>query len=248
MINISVAAKCLHYIALGISLLLAGSVVADMNLSAGNLNASLKEIQRIHRKLESAPAATQPEIIFQYATKADDLAMQLTRHMIEYGNEQKGLIDLVLDRTAELDVVIRWHPDKQRYFYNGTGFQQYLDLAADGPWAADSAYQLLEKEFFQSEGKDIAALIAMSKHKQQYLERYQGSSRAAEVMIMLVIEYRDLSRIYQNNGNTANAINSIDMARAQARQVLESYPGTDKAGIAEELLVSIEDIANNLSR
>ncbi len=225
-----------------------GSASADINLSVGNLNASLKEIQRIHRKLESASPGTQPEVIFQLGTKADDLAMQLTRHMIEYGDEQKGLIDLVLTRTDELGIKIVWIPDKKRYFYNGVAFQQYLDLAADGPGAAESAYQLLETEFFQSDGKDIVALLAMNNSKQEYLERYQGSNRVAEVMIMLVIEYRDLSRIYQKNGNTKNAIHSIDMARAQARQVIENYPDTDKAGIAEKLLGSIENIANNLSR
>ena len=227
-------------------LLVIESASPQVNLNAENLNAALKEVQRAHLMLNDASEDMKPELLFRLGSEADKMAMRLTRHSIEYGDTEKGLIDLILKRINELNITIQWFPEKERYFYDGAAFLLYLQLAPDGPRAAESAYQLLEIGFFKLSGDNLELLQALAKQKQDFLARYPDERTAAKVRIMLAIEYRDISRINLSKGDTEQARRFIDQARDEARQVIKAYPGTQEARTAQDLFDRIADEFQNL--
>ena len=223
-------------------LLVIESARPQVNLNTENLNATLKEVQRAHLTLNDASDEDmKPELLFQLGSEADKMAMRLTRHSIEYGDTEKGLIDLILKRINELNIIIQWFPEKERYFYDGAAFLLYLQLAPDGLRAAESAYQLLEIGFFKLSGDNLETLQASVKQKQDFLARYPDERTAAKVRIMLAIEYRDISRINLSKRDTEQAKRFIDQARDEARQVINSNPGTQEARTAQDLLDRIAD-------
>lgn len=220
---------------------------ADIILTAGNLNASLKQMQRLHIQLGEATPAQRPALLFRLGVTADDLALLLTNEVLAHGMLQKGLIDLGIKRAAAAGVTVTWYPDKERFLYDGDAFQRYLDQVPAGPHAAECSFRLLQIAFFRPGGEDPSSLQSAAKRKRDFLQAYAGSKHAPQVGIMLAIDYRDLWRVYRDAGDTANAGRYLRKTRQQLQRVAADYPGSDEATIAARLQqrVAAEAAGNN---
>jgi len=223
-----------------VALVVSSTMASEVILSAENLNASLKQIQRLQAGLEDATQDERPGLLFQLGVTADDLAMLLTNEVIVYDMQQRGLIDLAMQRTEESGVAILWFPEKKRFIYDGAAFREYLEMVREGDEAAEGAFRLLEIEFFQSDGNDIESLLLAAEHKKQYLLHYPDYSRAAEAGILLAVDYRDLWRLYRDSGDHENAQRYGENTLTQFQQIAERYPGTREARIAEGLFQRFE--------
>jgi hypothetical protein len=234
--------------ALVLACMLQAVKASEVILSAENLNASLKEIQRVQQRLNAADADARGDLLYRLGTVIDELAMLLTNEAIVYETQQQGLLDLAIERTRGYGVNIRWFPDKQRFIYDGAAFRQYLDSFPEGRHAAESAFKLLEIEFFQSGGTDESALHAAVRHKQDYLRRYAGHELTAEAGLLLAIDYRDLWRLYRDRGDAAQAVRYSELALSQFQLVADGHKGTRQAQLAAGLRERLTDEMEKSSR
>lgn len=218
-----------------------GSVAAsEVILSVEELNETLKQMQRIRRDIDVAVETDRPELYFQLAKTADDLALVLTNEVIVNDMQQERMIDLALKRTEQLGIRLLWYPAKDRFIYDGAAFRTYLKLAPDGPRAGESAFQLLEIQFFQANGNDGTALQAAAEQKRDYLQHYADHVRAPEVGILLAIDYRDLWRLSRENEDQEATARYRDLTHGQFQWVIENHPGTKPAEISAGLLRRFE--------
>lgn len=212
---------------------------SEIILTAENLNESLKQMQRLRQQMDTEPER-KAEYVYQTGILARDLAAVLSEEVALYDSQQGGLIQLALDRTAELGVRIDWVEAKKRFIYDGAAFSDYLKLAPEGEFAANSAYQILETEFVEVSPEDPVALQRAAEHKQDYLSRYPDHEQAAEVALLLAIDYRDLWRLYRSAVDTRNADHYLDLTRNQFNHVRETYADARQAKIATGLLGRLE--------
>jgi hypothetical protein len=208
---------------------------SEVILSAENLNAALKQIQRTRIALNTAVEEEQAGLWFQLGVAADDLAILLTNEVIVYDMQQQGLIDLAMQRTAQSEIAILWYPEKKRFIYDGSAFREYLARVQDGEQAGESAFRLLQIEFFQADGNDAASLQLAAERKREYLQRYPDHKRAAETGILLAVDYRDLWRLSRQEGDLENTRRYGELVRDQLQRVAQRYPGTREGKIAEGL-------------
>jgi len=213
---------------------------SEVILTAENLNSSLKNMQVIQRKLENAKSENKPELLFQLGLVANDLAMTLTNEVVVYDMQQKGLIGLAAERTRELGIHILWYPDKKRFIYDGSAFREYLVMAPGGTQAGESAFQLLNIEFFQSSGEDAESILATADRKREYLKQFPTHPRTSEVELLLAIDYRDLWRLYQMTNNQESTHKYYEHAIKQFQWVAENYSETKHGNIASGLLRRLE--------
>lgn len=228
--------SCYRVLMAGLLLcLLTGAVGAsEVILTADDLNTTLKEMQRLKQKMDTDTAA-RPDALFQTGILARDLAATLSEEVALYDAQQGGLIQLALDRTAELGVQIDWVGEKKRFLYDSAAFREYLQLAPSGPHAAESAYEMLETEFVGINPENPAALQKAAQHKLDYLQQYADAKKAAEVALLLAIDYRDIWRLYKAAADAANEKQYREMTLAQFRKVSETYAGARQAKIAAGL-------------
>lgn len=220
---------------------LAGNTSAsEIILTSDNLNEALKQMQRYRQQMENAEPATRADALYHTGVLAKDLAAVLSEEVALYDSQQGGLIQLALDRSRELDVNIDWVADKKRFIYDGNAFKEYGKLAPAGTYAGDSAYFLLETEFVLVAPDDPAALQQAAEHKKEYLQQFAKHDRAAEVALLLAIDYRDLWRLSRAAGNTDTELRYRDQTRNQFRYVIENYPGGRQAKIASGLQTRFE--------
>jgi len=210
-------------------------------LTAEDLNDSLKRMQRIQLEIETSDSANQQDLVFQLGIEADNLAILLTNEVILNNLNQRGLIDLAMDRTFDMGINYLWFPEKRRFVYDGAAFRKYLELAPEGMNAAESAYRLLEQEFFQSTGDDdVDTLVESAHRKQAYLNKYADNMRAPKVGILLAIDYRDIWRSYRGSGDQGNALAYSEKTRDQFQWIIETHPNAQESEIAKGLLQRFE--------
>jgi hypothetical protein len=215
-------------------------IASEVILTAENLNTSLKEMQRNNILFEKSALGDQPEHLFRLGVAASEMAMLLTKEVSVYGMQQKGLIDLALERTREFGVEIVWFPEKGRFIYNGAAYRQYLQFAPDGAHAAESTFRLLEIEFFQSVGDDVVSLLASTERKLAYLAQFPDYEQTPEIGLLLALDYRDLWRLYQQKDEVDTARKFSENTLDQYRWVIDHYPGTRHARVATGLLDRFE--------
>lgn len=215
---------------------------ADVILSAENLNASLKTLQRLRRDIEAAPAAQRPELVFQLGVAADALASLLTDELVAHGLQERQLLELAQKRTREMGVSIGWQVEKKRFFYDGEAFRTYLSLAPRGPNAAAAEFWQLETEFYQASGEDPdpRAILPALERKKAFLTKYPKFPLAPDVGVFIAIDYRDLYRHYAGKGDAGRAARYRKLARDQFARVAAAYPGHDQGKIAAEMLRRLE--------
>ncbi len=224
-------------LALGVA---AADLRADVILSAEGLNTALKKMERLQQQIAAGPAKERAAALFQLGALAHALATLLNDEVAAHGSQEKGLIDLGLKRARETGVVIAYNREKQQFFYDGAAFQRYLSEAPRAERAAEAAFWLLENEFYQSSPEAPEALVAASENKKAFLRRYPRFSAAADVNVFLAIDYRDLYRHYQAAGDTPKRDRFRTLARAQFKSVVQRFPRTEPAKIAEEMLRRFE--------
>lgn len=221
------------------SLLTGAAGASEVILTADDLNNTLKQMQRLKQQMEEDPS-TRADGLFQTGVLARDLAATLSEEVALYDAQQGGLIQLALDRTAELGVKINWVGEKKRFLYDSAAFSEYLQLAPEGPHAAESAYELLETEFVGIDTDDPAALQQAADHKLDYLQRYADAKKAAEVALLLAIDYRDIWRLYKAAGDGANEQRYRELTLTQFQKVSQTYSGARQAKIATGLQARFE--------
>jgi hypothetical protein len=168
--------------------------------------------------------------------EADALASLMNDEVDAHGMQEKALLDLALSRTRELSVVIAYHRDKRKFFYDGRGFEHYLAAAPKGPHAAASEHKLIALKFYKSKGDDPAALAAGAAEKLAFLKRYPAVAEAAEVSLFLAIDYRDLSRLHRDRGEKGAAAKYDGLARQWLTTIQKKYPKTEQAEVAGQVL------------
>jgi len=217
-----------------------GGLRADVILSADALNAALKKLQRMQQQSEAGTLKQRAEALFQLGVEADALTTLLNDEVTAHGMQEKGLIDLGLSRARESGVEVTWTAEKRKFFYDGAAFEQCLKLAPGGPRAALAAFWLLENEFYRSRAEAAASLLAAMERKKAFLQRYPGFKAAGDVAVFLAIDYRDLYRHYQAQGDAAQRDRFRELARAQWKGVMRRFPKSEPAKIAEEMLRRFE--------
>jgi TolA-binding protein len=221
---------------------LAGTLSADVILSATALNDALKKMQRLRQTIDSAnETAARAESLFELASTADALATLFNDEVAAHGSQEKALIDLGLSRTRELGVLISYSASKKKFFYDNAGYREYLALAGRGAHVEEATFKLIEGEFFQTDPADIRGIEAAAERKRAFLRRYRTSPAAPEVHLMLSVDFRDLFRHYDAAGDAAKRTQYRDAARRQMRELMQRFPNTEQAEIARRMLQRFDD-------
>ncbi len=220
---------------------LGATLSADVILSSANLNDALKKMERIRQSLPAATGTGAAELRLQLAVEADALTTLINDEVAEHGSQEKALIDLGLRRTRDLGVSIAYDAAKKKFFYDGAGFREYLEVQPKGQHAAGAHFKLIELDFFRGTGTDVAALEAAALRKQQFVRQYASYPNTPEVHLMLSVDYRDLYRHYKTAGQTGTATKYRDLTRQQLRLLTRSFPEAEQAEIARRMLQRFED-------
>ncbi len=221
-------------------LMTANCSASEVILTADGLNVTLKQIQRIQLENDKADAVVRAEGLYQMGVLVKDLAALLSEEVALYDSQQGGLINLALERTKELGFEIRWLEEKKRFIYDGKAFSESLKLDPEGTHAGESAYLILESEFVVAVIDDESGLQQAAKRKTEYMQRYPDHERAAEVGLLLAIDYRDLWRHYKSVADAANESRYRELTRQQFQHMMEKYAGARQAKIAQGLLARFE--------
>lgn len=216
---------------------------ADVILTAENLNDSLKELQRLQRRLngDAVDSAQKARTLLAIGRQADALTQRFSDEVTAHGNEQQGLIDFGLRRLGNLGVQIEWSESHGTFWYDGTHYRQYLELLPAGAGAEQSIYRLIYISFFSTETTSREELAAAAERKREFLERFPESGHGAEVAFLLGIDYRDIWRRCREAGDSRCSGDYEARTRQQLRQVFEAWPGTRHAALAQRLLVRFEE-------
>ena len=217
-------------------LLISGNSHADILLTSENLNTSLKQMQRLQLQLQENGNQTSTDEYYQLGATASALAKLLTAEVIGHGAEQESLINLALQRSADMDVKIRWFGRLKRFFYNGDAYEQYLENFPNGEHVADSTFQLLDMDYYLSEATGTESLAASILKMEEFLDRYPDFEQISEVELYLAINYRDLWRQYRNKEDIETVNKQAEKTRHQFEYIVEKYQGKDKGDIAKRLL------------
>ena len=205
---------------------------ADVIMSAAGLNTTLKTMERLTRE-----GGAQPK--FDLGVEADALGSLMNQEVESHGMQERELLDLALSRTKELGIGIAYNREKKKFFYDGAAFAEYLKEAPRGAHAAAAEFKLLSYRFYQSTGTDLTATLAAADAKQRFLARYPKFSENAELRLYLAVDYRDVSRQYHDAGDAANVGKYRRLARAECERITRSYPRTDQADAAQQILRSL---------
>jgi len=209
------------------------------------LNNSLKQMQRLQSEIEAASTSDQAEKYFELGILSGNLALLLTSELNAYGFQQEGLMNLALSRTDELGINILWFPDKYRFVYDGAAFKRYLEIDPHGQFGGESAFRLIESQFYQSDSGDIDSILVSIKDKESFLEDYPKHSRVAKVAMFLAIDYRDLWRHYNNSGeNPDKASYYSERTQNQFNWIVEEHSNSEEAGHAASLLRRFTEESN----
>jgi hypothetical protein len=224
-------------------LILAGATAAyaDVIMSAPQLNATLKAMEKLQREAASQATPGREEALFRLGVEADGLASIMNLEVESHGMQERELLDLALSRTKELGVGIAYHRDKKKFFYDGAAFADYLTAAPRGAHAVAAEFKLLSYQFYQSPASDIAALTAAADAKQRFLSRHPAFEANAEMRLYLAVDYRDLHRRYAEARDAGRAAKYRQLARAECLRIEREYPKTEQADAARQLRRSLQE-------
>ena len=221
--------------AIGI-VLVASAARADVIMSAPQLNATLKTMERLKRETAGDASAARQEAWFRLGAEADGLASIMNLEVESHGMQERGLLDLALDRTKELGIAVAYDRDKKKFFYDGAAFAEYLKEAPRRAHAAEAEFKLLSYRFYQTPATDVAALTAAADATKGFLARHQRFAANAEVRLYLAVDYRDLHRKCLEMRDSVNAEKWRRLARAECLRIARQFPHTEQADAARQLL------------
>lgn len=225
--NFSVAILLLH---LGLGLF------ADVLMSPAEVNETLKKLTRLKQQIEAGSQEERGEALFELASESDALAKLINEEIASHGMQEKQLIDLTLERTRQLGISISYHSNKRKFLYDGRAFELYVQGYKKGAHAARAGFKLLERDFFRSTGTEIGELLAGIQAIRKFLFEYPKFERNSEVSLFLALDYRDLYRLYRDKKDRRNQTKYEKLTQQQFQEVTRSYPKSEEAGIARQLL------------
>jgi TolA-binding protein len=220
---------------------MAGTLCADIILSAAVLNDALKKMQRLRQTIDGGSGTERAEALFELGAAADALTTLINDEVAEHGSQEKALIDLGIARTKELGVAIAYNASKKKFFYDNAAFREYLAVSGRGVHAEQATFKLIEGDFFRSEPTDIVGIEAGTERKRAFLRQYPTSAGAPEVHLMLSVDYRDLFRHYDKAGDALKRTRFRDAARRQMRELMKRFPDAEQAEIARRMLQRFDD-------
>jgi hypothetical protein len=219
--------------------LVASAARADVIMSAPQLNATLKTLEKLKRETAGDADAARREAWFRLGMEADGLASIMNLEVESHGMQERELLDLALERTTELGIAVAYNRVKKKFFYDGAAFAEYLKEAPRGAHAAAAEFKLLSYRFYQSPATDAAALAASADAKKSFLARYPRFADAAEARLYLAVDYRDLHRRALEVGDRPAAERWRRLARAECARIAREFPRTEQADAARQLLRSL---------
>lgn len=224
-----------------VAILILGTTVAraDVIMSAPQLNATLKTMEKLQRETASQAAREREEALFRLGAEADGLASIMNLEVESHGMQERELLDLALGRSQELGVGIVYNRDKKKFFYDGAAFADYLKAAPRGAHAAAAEFTLLSYQFYQSPATDIAALTAAADAKKRFLLRHPTFEANADMRLYLAVDYRDLYRRHEAAHATALAAKYRRLARTECLRIERMYARTEQAAAARQMLASL---------
>jgi TolA-binding protein len=214
---------------------------ADVILSAAALNDALKKMERLQQTIAASTGTPRAEAWFELGVTADALTTLINDEVAAHGSQEKALIDLGLRRTQELGIAIAYAAPKKKFFYDNAAFRRYLELLPRGARAAAARFKLIEGDFFQASATDASSILAAAERKRAFLRQHRTYEGAVEVHLMLSVDYRDLYRLYNAAGDTANRNRYRDLTRQQLRTLMKSYPQAEQAEIARRMLQRFDE-------
>ena len=222
------------------AMLVASAASADVVMTAGGLNSTLKTMEKLQQRAVGGPGAARAEALFQLGAEADALAALMNQEVESHGMQERELLDLALSRTKELGVGIAYNRSKKKFFYDGAAFTEYLSASPRGEHAAAAEFKLLSYAFYLSEATDVAALASAADTKKRFLARYPRFDGNIELRLYLAVDYRDLYRRYTDARDAANASKYRQLARAECQRIAKLYPHTEQADAATQLAASLK--------
>lgn len=224
-----------------LALTLCSPVHSDVILSADTADAVLKELHLLGAQIhDSNNLPARISAIFALGIEATTLAGLLSREVAAHGEQDILLVDTTVRGAAEVDVVIHWSGEHQRYYYDGAAFRRYLELAPSGSHAADCWFRIIEKSFYFSEELDRDSLAFAAAQKQDFLTNYPSYEKADMIGIYLSIDYRDLWRGCRETGDRECAARYLDLAQETLQGIASDYSDMNSGDIAARMLLRVE--------
>jgi hypothetical protein len=222
-------------------LCLSGIANAHIWLTPEELDSAIRDIERSQRSIESADTAPdKAQASFELAQAASTLATFLNDEYAVHGNEQEELLAAAVEMASEVGVTIVWSDYHERYFYDGAGYERYVELAPDGPQAAESAYQLIELHFYQVDETSIEELAKRADAKRRFLDRFPDFHASPRVSMFLGIDYRDLWRQCRMDQDEACTAKYAQLAEEQFRSISTEYSKSEISEVARRMLDRFE--------
>jgi len=238
--NTSVLRRAWTFVPL-LGLLAALDASAHEFLTRETLDDAIERIQDIERELSGSDGKAVPvDAVYRLGNAAEALVSLINEDVRAHGLDQQELIFGGLDRAAALGVDIHWSSQHKRFFYDGAAWQRYLELVPEGPFAADSRYQLIERNFYLAPANTIDSLEENAVVKRRFLDDYPDFREAARVALFLGIDYRDLYRLCLEQPDANCESDYARRATEEFEQIARRYAGNDTAEIAERFLARLE--------
>ena len=215
---------------------LAGSPLrADYVMGPAEVNASLKKMARARTSLrEGAAGSVRAEALLSLAAEAEDLTAMINSELAAHGFDQRPLIDLAVQRSAELGVRIYLDASTQGYAYDRAALVEYLELQPHGPKAAEARFLVLERAFGERDPTDEAALTKLVREAGAL--RAIDGDMACELDYFVAMSYMNLSQLEARRGRET----SVSL-RAKATkvfgQISKNCPYTPEATLSRRALL-----------
>ncbi len=238
----------LALLALGLLTVVPGVALCHTVLDPEAAQYLLIEIARYQAASRSAPAReARAEAWFSLGTRVQALVELLNQDVNAHGTNDP-LAQEVVERLASSEVKVAWSEERRRYSYDLEAFRQYQKLAAAGPHAAESRFQLLSAAFYATldldpsklASKDIPAVIEAVAEEERFLKVYANDARAKEARFFLGV---DCYRLSLHVRDPAEARNYRQRARQALNTVVARFPGSIEARAAVSLLEARDDSA-----
>ena len=212
---------------------------ADVILTAEGANAALKVMGRLSQQVESGSPES-ANSLFQLGVEAEMLTSLINDEIVAHGALNKSMIDLATTRAKEFGVAIAYNGKKRKFFYDGAAFRLYAEEHSSGEHVAAAKFAVLEKQFYLSTGSEADPLLEGVEACKRFLADYPKFELNAEVNMFVAIDYRDLFRLYREQGDARNRSKYEKLARQQFQLIVDSYPQSEQAEISRRLLSRFE--------
>ena len=210
---------------------------ADYVMGPAEVNASLKKMARARASLrEGAAGSVRAEALLSLAAEAEDLAAMINAEMAAHGFDQRPLIDLAVERSAELGVRIYPDASTQGYAYDRAALVEYLELQPSGPNAAVARFLVLERAFAERDPTDEAALTKLVREAGAL--RAIDGEMACELDYFVAMSYMSLSQLGARRGREASMSLRAKAAKVFG-QVSKNCPYTPEATLSRRELQRI---------